>query len=465
MKHSKFSTPPSPPSPQRPLHLLLCALALALMHARLADAHGCMNTPNQRGTLSAGNNFVHHIVDRRAPIDYHLHFPAGSKNVRPGAGHESQRRAAGPRGWTPFRPLSSSFVWRSGVCGDPKVGRQAHLRGGQYYYNGKIVSTYQQGGVIPVGISINAHHNGFIELHLCDVKKCGGEISQSCFRKGACRQLKRARHKACDSGFSKLCGPIDRKFPGRWYLPCSRYPGRDFRIEKYAPNSILYKLPDDLSCAHCVLQWFWSAANTCNPPGVLSYFNGPDRPRNWGQCPGQGGALGGVTRDQRPCAAKRFPEEYLQCADIRILPGGDRSNGHSNGRKGTPKQPPKLRPKSNPKHNAKHRPKRNNYVTVRDLLIIGNGKVIRSMNGLNFFNVRPYWSISIFAVTAKSVKKVDFFVNGRRVFTDYRTPFFIKGDKGWGQPVPWKGFPIGKRLSISARANGASITLGITFTR
>lgn len=295
-----------------------------LQDIRGVDAHGCMSTPNQRGTLSGpgrsgAGRCSKRIIDINAPIDYKAHFPAGPKVMRSGVGLRYQQSRAGRFGWVPFTPLISSFRWRAGVCGDQVGRREAHRRGGKYYYGGTIAGRYPRGSVIKLGLTVNAHHNGFMELHLCDVRRCGGEISESCFRRGHCMQLRRAPNSGCDSGYHRYCGPIDRYYPGRWYLPCSSHPVNNPRQDRWGvggQGAIEYILPQ-FKCKHCVLQWFWTAANTCNPPGVYEYFTGPDRPR-WGRCKGQGGARGGFVNSRRPCGGRRFPEEYLQCADIEI---------------------------------------------------------------------------------------------------------------------------------------------------
>lgn len=206
------------------------------------------------------------------------------------------------------------------------------MKSGVYYYNGKIVATYKQGGMLNVEVGINAHHNGYIEMHICDVNKCpGGEISEKCFQMGFCYKLDRAWVKECQTGYSKRCAPIDRNYPGRWYLPCYGYRDRSGVIARYGMDgTMMFKLPEHLQCRHCVLHWYWTSANTCNPPGVLEYFDGPDRPRGWGNCPGQGGARGGVARNQRPCGGGyrgKIPEEYMSCADVTILPSGGVKHG------------------------------------------------------------------------------------------------------------------------------------------
>lgn len=277
--------------------------------------------PPQRGSLGI-SRFVPVGIDKTNATqrDYWAHFPAGNKSDVPGSGQRSQIAEAGPKGWTPFEPFQPNFHWRAGVCGDQKGYPQHHKRGGIYYNGGLRGATYIQGGIVKVALSIIAHHNGYIRLSVCDIKKCGGDINESCFRKGFCRPLERAKNSECDGGMSKRCGPIDRNHRERWYLPCSTVPDNREGWEIYGPETILFRLPTDLVCDHCVIQWFWTSANSCNPPGIEEYFEGPDGPRNWGSCPGQGGAIGGRTTVQKPCRFDDFPEEYLQCADVRIKP-------------------------------------------------------------------------------------------------------------------------------------------------
>lgn len=296
--------------------LMFGALFLTLIFLPGVSAHALVVDPMVRGGLS-GTRFQNSKkpIDRRAPRDHYIHFPAGKKCNTPGCGFRSQKRAV--KRWTEFKPLRKGFGWRAGVCGDPKNGRQEHRRGGRYYYKGKIVKRYRRGSVVNFKVSVVAHHNGFFEFHVCDVSKCGGDISPKCFaKKGACVQLKRAKNRKCDGGRSPHCGPKDRRKPGRWYVPCER-PGRFYVYGQH--NTMTYQLPRWLRCKKCVLHWYHSTANACNPPGVISYFKGPDRPRGWGRCKGQAGAIGGFTQVQKPCAGRRFSEEYYQCADISIL--------------------------------------------------------------------------------------------------------------------------------------------------
>lgn len=483
-----------------------------------------MNTPNQRGSLSGRSPFIKRVVDEDSNTDWHPHFPAGPKKPIAGNGIRSQKNAAGRPGWVPFEPLKRSYTWRAGVCGDAKTGTQKHLKGGEYYNDGKIAGRYKQGGIIDVGVSVNAHHNGFMELFICNVAKCpGGEISETCFRRGFCKQLQRARNKRCDSGWSKACAPIDRKYPGRWYLPCSRYPLIDEKMEQFGLGTIQYRLPKRLRCSHCVILWYWVSANICNPPGVIDYFDGPDRPRNWGQCKGQGGALGGVARNQRPCGGRIFTEEYYQCADISILSkykwAKKQPKNNPPRRKPQSRNPPSRKPsKKNPPSRKNNKPRRKNNKNnkprwknkppskkpgnptypkapskrengssrkpkapkkcpynlqnglargqkgIRDIVLVANGCRIRSLNGVSYVNIKAYKSVTVEAITESNVKSVTFRVDGVFVNTDSRAPFYINGGKG-KKIRHWAGAVVNRRMTITASANGDNDPVTIMWVK
>lgn len=179
------------------------------------------------------------------------------------------------------------------------------------------MNTYNQGDIVDLEVNIVAHHNGYFEFYVCNVDVCGKDISTYCFRRGHCEQLMRAPS-FCDSGDNEDCGPIDSLHRGRWYLPCGLFPKGQSLYGGVEKGTMKFQLPLNLHCDHCVIQWYWTAANTCNPPGVVHYFEGPDGPR-WPLCRGQGGAVGGYTSKQRECGGDNFPEEYWQCSDIRII--------------------------------------------------------------------------------------------------------------------------------------------------
>lgn len=420
-------------------HLLICGVFFISL-LDITTAHGCMNFPNPRGSLNNITAHIFNIVDQDAPVDYKPHFPAGSKSNFPLAGLNSQIKAAYPRGWEPFKPLSPSFNWRYGVCGDLKHARiQDHMQNGRYYYGAKIVNTYTSGQNLSIGISINAHHNGYMQFHLCDISKCPSpEISEKCFKtKDACFELQRTPNKLCDSGYSPRCSPVDRNNKGRWYLPCSSFHNEKddlsiTKIERFGydkEHTIVYSLPSGFHCVHCVLHWFWTSANTCNPPGVVAYFDGPDRPLNWGNCRSQGGGWGGFTRMQKSCDHVRFPEEYVNCADIQIL--------SPHGKHPTPSPISTTSPISSntsPVSTGKRHPNPIgvNYITelseadieqmrseglgsIRALILLLNGKRVMALKGYNRLKIKGHvQSIQIESLLEKHehTQEVKFLING-----------------------------------------------------
>lgn len=428
-----------------PLFLLFVAL-LSLTPVNVYS-HGFMSDPAGRGLLG-GSKYASYISEMpNAPRDHYVHFPAGNRASSPGAGQASQERAANYN-WTPFTPLRRGFVWRAGVCGDLK-DKPEHLRGGRYYFNGRIVRTYKPGEVISIRNIVIAHHNGFMELHVCDVSRCGGEISEKCFTSGACRQMKRAANAMCDSGTSKYCGPIDKNYPGRWYLPCSRKNSRGF--QDMGGEAMKYVIPSDMECEHCVMHWFWTAANTCNPPGVISYFRGRNRPRSWGNCPGQGGAKGGYTSVQQPCGGRRFPEEYYMCVDIRI-----KSDGRSPSppkRLPTPKQNKKSKKKT--KRSKSSRPSSSNN-PISHMQLVVDGRVVRRLDGFQTINVDRFRTLTIEAVTRRLVSKVEFFINGKKLWTDLQRPYFLYGNRG-SVPFGWKKPIMGRTFRAAVHVEGYSL--------
>lgn len=460
------------------LCVLLCS-CFALMSVYQVDSHGLMNHPNPRGCL-AKRKFIPVGVDNSAPIDKKAHYPAGDKTNSPGAGSKSQRDALFPDLWKPFTPLKRHYKWGFGVCGDLK-GNRLHLKpangkksGYSFYYGGKIVAKYEEGGIIDVGMTVNAHHNGFIELHICDVQKCGGEISENCFREGHCKQLKRAPNGDCDNGMSKLCGPIDRKYKGRWYLPCSQVKPNSDEYEFFGKNdkTIQYKLPERLTCKHCVLQWYWTSASTCNPEGVVSYFEGPDGPKNWGNCQGQGGAVGGYTTRQKKCGSTHrddhYPEEYVMCADIAIVAKGRTPVAPpTDPRKTTPPKRKRAHDLDGSKHGynvAKHRAKGNG--PIRDLVLIGDGKRVVSLHDKSKIDVSKLRDITIEALMAADaeVEKVRFFVDDVLQGSRKEIPYVMYGWEN-GEPVPWKGVPFNKEVTIKAHCLGDTDKVRVTLVR
>lgn len=41
--------------------------------------------------------------------------------------------------------------------------------------------SYEEDGTISINVALTQHHNGFFEFRVCDVKYCGGEISENVY--------------------------------------------------------------------------------------------------------------------------------------------------------------------------------------------------------------------------------------------------------------------------------------------
>lgn len=459
--------------------LRMCApLVALLLLLGSAAAHGVIEEPPQRGCLRGESDFCRRKVSDDAPTDWNMHFPAGDKSFSPGAGQRSQRRAAGSRGWTPFTPLKPNFRWRAGVCGDDMEKRESpHVRGGEYYFNGMVSKTYSQGSVIDISLNIVGYHNGVIEFHLCDVSKCDGEISQKCFRTpGACHQLQRAVTSDCESGANRRCGPIDRQYPGRWYLPCANYPEVNV-MDRFANGAIRYKLPDNVNCEHCVLQWYWAAANQCNPPGLREYFEGPNRPKNWGRCRGESGAEGGYASYMGTCGGDRFAEEYLQCADVRILPRNGRSATRAPPVSRRSTRPMTTRRRRNPPGNGSNNGRgqergsgkncgpynlaqgfASGYGRLRDIVLRGDGCRQVSLNKVSYVDIRKFKWIAIEAIVEDGVRSVEFKINGNVMSTDRESPMLMFNGP-WLRPI------VNRPMTITITADGDMDSTTVTLTK
>lgn len=390
--------------------------------------------------------------DKNAPNDYKKHFPAGDKTSTEAAGDLSIRRAAGGV-WTPFEPLKKNFRWRSGVCGDLKSGSQDHLEGGKYYYGGKVVAGYKEGGIIDVSLKIIAHHNGFIELHICDVEKCGGEISEDCFRAGHCYQLKRAPNSRCDSGSDMDCGPIDPSYPSRWYLPCPQISFKRKEWRRYGGKKMQYLLPPGLRCKHCVLHWYWATGHTCNMPGTRNYFDGPNGPR-WGSCQGQGNSRGGIARNAKDCGPNRFPQEYYQCADISIAASGVKK-GAMITTVTTPTPVIQGVLAQGPSSSG----------SFTGIAVVADDKVItENVSDNQQIDVTGYKKVALEARKGDNNGPVEFYINGQKVWTDYKSPFFLYGNRGTS-PSYKKSPPFNQEFTIEAMTSDGSIKVRMTLQK
>merc|ERR1712226_674104 len=92
-----------------------------------------------------------------------------------------------------------------------------------------------------------------------------------------------------------------------------------------------YKIPEDLACTHCTLQWYWSTGNSClydaDYLGTDGYFQRNAaafqalgwNPADW--CPWC--VTSWATCDNSCCkSGGTFGEEFWNCADIAVIGSG-----------------------------------------------------------------------------------------------------------------------------------------------
>ena len=179
---------------------------------------------------------------------------------------------------------------RWGVCGDPPDGPLIHEAGGGYErHGGNVVTRYKVGQVIQVSLDIRVVHGGSYEMQLCPVPDgVSGTaerryVTEACFRKISLTRP--------DGGGTRY-----------WQQPKAQ-PG----IERYS-----YQLPPGLRARYAVLRWFWTTANSCNPPGIPTQYVVS---ANMNTC-GKGGSN---------------PEVFINCANISVGDKGPSSIPAVNG--------------------------------------------------------------------------------------------------------------------------------------
>lgn len=274
---------------------ILAVLAATAMMATSVKGHGFMVKPKARNVISRENQ------QQWCP---HCFNAGGTGNVI--------ANTVGDGSW-PYPETSASTV-RAGLCGDAPSD-DFHLQGGKFYNGGEIQATYTPGGVIDIELGITAHHNGFFEFFLCDKSDLAdpdGPITQECLNK---HKLVRA-----DEGPSATGSPFDENYPGRYFLePKCSLPTNNFGFIQAYQTKFQYRLPEGLTCDHCVLQWYWVTANTCLAPGMRDV----NWPTTHSECIGDGGAVGWVGTHLSDCGeANTYPEEFWNCADIKIVGEG-----------------------------------------------------------------------------------------------------------------------------------------------
>eukprot|EP00039_Didymoeca_costata_P001189 m.50501 g.50501 ORF g.50501 m.50501 type:complete len:404 (-) comp10673_c1_seq3:41-1252(-) len=215
-------------------------------------------------------------------------------------------------------PETEASSARHGLCGD-----RADATTQRYLTPETPSITYVKGQIVEFEVVITAHHAGHFEFAVCDIDN--GPLSQTCLNQNI---LKRVED-------SNDVSQIHNGYEYRYYLEPGDQCLKNLRnisgsldpndsvdhVAQSEFNTALrvrmkYQLPSSLTCSHCVLQWWWVSANSCNPPGYRNYTF-PSTVENCSN-------LGWWQPNMGNCGTG-WPEEFWNCADIKITGSTDES--------------------------------------------------------------------------------------------------------------------------------------------
>jgi len=223
----------------------------------------------------------------------------------------------------------------AGVCGD----------GGQWgnsnfldYRSGPVTS-FVAGDTVTFTIKVTAHHKGYFEFSICDK-----HVDSSLADAQACLDMHKLRRAAppadCVVNDARGdCQPIHEAHPGRWYLP----PG----VGTY---QMRYKIPANLQCSSCTLQWLWRTANSCVPGGESTACHWAHlRSLGWNVDAWCGPAFCGVCSSASSLiesSTSGCGEEFRNCADISVT--GNAGVATTSAPSMTPTSEPEVEPETEP---------------------------------------------------------------------------------------------------------------------
>jgi hypothetical protein len=220
-------------------------------------------------------------------------------------------------GYCPHCGNGGSKAAPGSVCGD----------GNQWAVGSNYVGTvrepdrtYTAGSIVQLEVSMNVNHKGHHEFFICDRAIDSDDGAVACFQQFPLMRVPPEElHNDCVPNDPREdCQPIDPNYPGRWYHP-----------PEMSVHKIHYRIPADLQCAHCTLQWFWATANSA-PYDVVSYscYKKQLAALGWSfdfcgwacsdsKCPVPYARDASTPKAPDPAAGSGF-EEFRNCADIRI---------------------------------------------------------------------------------------------------------------------------------------------------
>jgi len=227
-----------------------------------------------------------------------------------------------------------------GLCGDPSQSApETAFKDQPFMKPSAVQATYTAGTIVELQVRVTAHHKGHYEFRVCDKALDASKLAdaaegQACLDKWVLHRAPPAAD--CKANGPADCQPIDENHPERWYLPP---PGHDVQVAGsdfqdsdattatgYEYHTMRFKIPADLSCEHCTLQWYWSTGNTCFYDGdYIAYFQ-KMKSLGWEAASWAPAAVASWATETNiacgPQGTGSFGEEFWNCADIKIVPGG-----------------------------------------------------------------------------------------------------------------------------------------------
>ncbi len=161
----------------------------------------------------------------------------------------------------------ASGTKRQGLCGDAYAGPRDHEVYGKFASPPRLAATYASGGTMKVKVTLTANHLGRWSVALCPLSDPSQATEKRELRQGCFAPLKRADGKGVYT-----------------YVDGAAY---DF--------AVAYRLPR-VKCKRCVVQWVYTAGNSCVVDGMPARYSGTNLPR----CTTVG------------------PEEFVNCADVAL---------------------------------------------------------------------------------------------------------------------------------------------------
>merc|ERR1712151_618938 len=229
-----------------------------------------------------------------------------------------------------------------GLCGNPwQHEEESAFQNQRFMQPTEVKATLTAGGAVDILVAVNAHHQGHFEVRICnEVLSHDNFASEKEGQRCPDKFLLERADPPSDclvNDERDNCVPIDPKHPERWYVPPAKdgvqTAGEDWSDEMVDTSklpaatelrSITYKVPADLTCERCTLQWYWVSANTClYDADYLAYFKGLHAKgwkdvEKWAPHVLQPWA----TADNTVCNSGRFSEEFWNCADIAVVGDG-----------------------------------------------------------------------------------------------------------------------------------------------